>query len=574
MHGPDFGSNLVSVTLPDIVASMQPPHGTIRLDGKSLTMPLIAASWSNESDATIADDPALRERMERSYQAMRKEIELGFPVYGCNTAYGGRAGRVINEGSREERVAQGEALSAALVFLDVGVGQTLPKEIVRAAMAIRANMLLGGVSGIRLQPVETLIRLLNADITPKVQEYGGIGASGDLIHNQRVVSVLRGLPGALAVGPNGSVEESADLLARHGIEPLQLAPKEGLALVNGDNFSAAMAAYATQKVSQCFLISIALGAMTIEVLKGTDRPFHPLLSKVRAHEGQREIADLYRYLLQDSKLAFQELRGHILREPGVNVQEAYSLRCLPQYEGAMLEQLKWCVETITVNVNSSSDNPLWVAEECATPGEVPWQWISGGNFMAMHMAEALDTLRKITTQLVKKHDRHLARLIDANDSNGLPANLSCPDSSVTHCTFKGVQILSGMLEVQSMMLANPVTTLFGIHEERNQDITSHATTSGNLALKNLELLKYSISGNLLAVAQAVDLRGGPVKLSPRSRPLYRFVREHCDFVREERPLHQDIETIAATIEDGSLVTTLLRDVMLGFTLSNCYTADA
>jgi histidine ammonia-lyase len=240
----------------------------------------------------------------------------------------------------------------------------------------------------------------------------------------------------------------------------------------------------------------------------------------------------------------------------------------------MLEQLKWCHETITVNVNGASDNPLWVSDECATPGETPWQWVSGGNFMAMHMAESLDALRKITTQLIKKHDRHLARLIDVNDNNGLSANLSWPDAAVTQCTFKGVQILSGMLEVQSMMLANPVTTLFGVHEERNQDITSHATTSGNLALRNLELLKYSISGNLLAVAQAADLRGGPAKLSPRSRPLYRFIRERCDVVREERPLHQDIEALAATIEDGSLVAMLLRDVMLDFTPSTGDTEDA
>jgi len=125
----------------------------------------------------------------------------------------------------------------------------------------------------------------------------------------------------------------------------------------------------------------------------------------------------------------------------------------------------------------------------------------------MHMAEVLDTLRKITTQLIKKHDRHLARLIDVTDNNGLPPNLSDPEQAVSHCTFKGIQILSGMLEVHSMMLSNPITTMFGIHEERNQDITSHATTSGNLAIKNLELLKYSLAGNMLAVAQAVDLRG-------------------------------------------------------------------
>ena len=551
-------------TLPQIAISISQASQNIVLDGRTLSLPQIVTCFSNKSRIHITKNRSIFERMNKSYQVMIDNIKQGQPVYGCNTSYGGRANRVLSDGGEIDRLTDAQKLSDALVFLDVGIGSPLPKAIIRAAMVIRVNMLLQGVSGIRPCQLEKLLQMVNHNIIPLVQEHGGIGASGDLIHNQRVISAARGLPGTLAVGVDGVIQEAALLLQKHDIPFMTLQPKEGLALVNGDNFSTAMAAYVANKLMQYFLISITLSAMTIEVLKGSNRSFHPMLAHVRGHSGQKEIADIYRFLLQDSQLAYQELTAHQRRSNGSKVQDAYSLRCLPQFEGIMLEKLKWCLETIRINANSVSDNPLWVPEELTTTNEEPWQWVSGGNFLAMHMAEVLDTLRKITTQLVKKHDRHLARLVDVADSNDLPPNLSMANQSVSHCAFKGIQILSGMLDVHSMLLANPVTTLFGIHEERNQDITSHATTSGNLALKNLELLKYSLAGNLLAVAQAVDLRGGGQLLSPHTRPLYEFIRTHSLVVSKERPLHQDLAAIADRLEDEGLMTILREKIYPNF----------
>jgi histidine ammonia-lyase len=228
----------------------------------------------------------------------------------------------------------------------------------------------------------------------------------------------------------------------------------------------------------------------------------------------------------------------------------------------MLEKLKWALETITMNANSVSDNPLWVPEEQAMEGEEAWQWVSGGNFFSMHMVEVLDTLRKICTQIIKRNDRHLAKLIDPVENNDLAPNLSDPVESISQCAFKGIQILSGMLEVYSMSLANPVSILFGIHEERNQDLTPHATTSGNLALKSLELLKYSLAGNLLAIAQAVDLRGGGHLLSPRTQPLYEAIRRYSPKVTQERPLHEDIERIAQALENESMMEVIREQIFV------------
>jgi histidine ammonia-lyase/tyrosine ammonia-lyase len=245
------------------------------------------------------------------------------------------------------------------------------------------------------------------------------------------------------------------------------------------------------------------------------------------------------------------------------VQDGYSLRGIAQYHGVNFEKLRAILATLAVNANSVSDNPLWVAPEHATPGEEPWQWVSGANFLAMHAAEAIDGLRKVMTQTVKLNDRHLARLVSPHQNNGLPANLSGPQSAM-RCVFKGVQIQAGMLEVYSTLLSIPVSTFFGVHEEGNQDITAHSLTSGILALENLRLVRYSLAQGLLAVAQAVDLRGGPARLSARTRPVYQFVRERAEFATSERPLAQEIETLYGMLVNGRLAHHLRTEVFAEF----------
>lgn len=546
-------------TLVEIDRLINKSKEKIVLDGKSLSFRDIILSSKTGTKLVLSKKRKIIERIEKSYQAMLQNVKDGIPVYGTNSSFGGQAARVHARGDIERRLNAARAISESLVFLDVGVGPKVPAEIVRAAMAIRVNMLMQGVSAVRMATLKKYLHLLNYNILPVVNSYGGLGASGDLAHNQRVVSALRCLPGVKVINEKGKLEEARSALLRNNIRPLKLEPKEGLALVNGDNFSTAYAAIIAKRLIEYFLISEVVGAMTIEVLKGSDRSFHPMLSIVRPHAGQEESSRNYRYLLKGSKLAHQELRGHKVRLNGVKVQDGYSLRCLSQFEGPMIETIKRALHTITINANSVSDNPLWVPEEYITPGEAPLQWVSGGNFLAMHMVEVMDSFRKIITQLIKRNDRHLSRMIDETENNGLPPNLSS-EESIDKCTFKGVQIQSGMLEIYSMILANPVSTLFGIHEERNQDVTSHAITSGILAFRNLELLAYSLAMNLIAVAQGVDLRGGAELLSPSTRPMYEFVRSCTKRVYQNRPLAKDIEAIASTIESGELIRVVREQI--------------
>ena len=535
----------------------------VTLDGDTLTVRDILSVARGVPQIDFTKRSAVLDRIRRCHKVMIQQIKNGVPTYGCNTGYGEQASVVLINGTPEKRMKQAKAVSEGIVMTDVSVGPAFQDEVVRAGILVRINMLMKGVSAIKLTDLNLYRQLLNKQITPLVNQFGGIGASGDLAHNCRILSALRYLPSARVKDKNGYIGPAAEILAKAGIPKLELDPKAGLGLVNGDNFSTGLAALLATDTLNALLISYVVGAMVIECLKGTNRSFHPLLAAVRPHQGQSEVAKIYRYLLKDSQLAYQEMKGSQPRDPGVKVQDGYSLRCIAQYLGISIEKIKNILNVIHINANSSSDNPLWVTPETATEGEDPWQWVSGGNFLAMHMSEAMDSLRKIMTHIVKLNDRHLGRLVSSVHNNGLPPNLSDP-AALTQCTFKGADIQSGMFEVYSALLSIPVNTFFGVHEEGNQDITSHALTSGILGMENLKLVRYSLAQNIVALCQAVSLRGGAELLSPTTKPLYDFASQYVPYITKEEPLHPYIECIYQKICDESLTEVILNQVFAGF----------
>ncbi len=559
--------NYSSASLVEIDKFISRPQAKISLSGTSLTIPEIVAVAEKNTYIGFTKDKKILQKIKTSYKKMMQDIEDGIPIYGGNTGYGARASVILTEGIKKERVDTARKVSRGISHIDVSVGPLFDKDVVRAAMLIRVNMLMRGVSAVKIDDLDIYRKMLNKNIIPVVNQYGGIGASGDLAHNSRVLSAARHLPGVKVIDPTGKIGEARAVLLRNDIPQLVLDPKAGLGLVNGDNFSTGLATLLAVDTMEILLISLVVSSMVIEVLKGSDRSFHPLLAAVRPHPGQKEVSDMFRYLLAGSKLSHQEMQGHRVKKNGVKVQDAYSLRCLAQYQAVNFEKLKSAFETITINANSVSDNPLWVPPEFTTKGEKPWQWVSGGNFIAMHMVEVMDGLRKTLTQITKLSDRHLARMINPHENNGLPPNLS-DKSAITQCSFKGMQVQSGMLEVYSSLLSIPVSTFFGVHEENNQDITSHALTSGILGLDNLRLTRYSVSQNLLAVAQAVDLRGGSKYLSPKTQPIYEFVRKKAAYVSNERPLNNDIELMYQSIVNGEVMDVLRKKVFKNFNYSN------
>lgn len=505
----------------------------------------VARKWTPVS---IELSPEANSRQKSVIDSLNSQIKAGVPIYGVSASYGAQAGHHVNQGEDETRWQKSKLLSDSIVHVDVSTGDALPIDVTRAAMLIRVNMLAPGYSAIRTSSLQLIVDLLNHKITPVVGRYGTLGASGDLAQNGRVLSVIRQLNNVEVIDSKGNKKPASEALSQIGLKPLDLMPKEGLALVNGDNFSTGATALITYDISRLFQLNLETAALSIQALKGSDRDFHPLISHVRPHPGQIYVADKLRELLQGSQLANQELKGHKPRQNGDSVQDPYSIRCMPQYYGPDLERLDQIFKTIEINANSVSDNPLWTTPETATEGEDPYQWVSGGNFLAMHMSEALDSLRKFGIHIVKQNDRHLNRLVNPKLNNGLSANLSDPEA-ISQCTFKGLQTQMGMYEVYASVLASPVNTAFGIHEELNQDLTSHALTSAIMTWKVIDLVKLSMATNLIASCQAIDLRGGPDLLSPSTKSLYSFVRTHVPYIKQEQPLGHLVELLSTKLMD-------------------------
>lgn len=224
-------------------------------------------------------------------------VRDGIPVYGCNTGYGAQAAKRREEGSGFIRDWCARSISEAICAIDVSVGPAFDRDVVRAGMLIRINMLMAGVSAVKIADLELIRGLLNRNLTPIVHQFGGLGASGDLAQNARIVSVLRQLRGAKVIDASGRIVEASEAMEACGLASLQLDPKAGLGLCNGDNFSTAIASLLAADTLRILLAMIATSAMTIEVLCGTDRVFHPMLSALRPHPGQAEIAYLMRNLL-------------------------------------------------------------------------------------------------------------------------------------------------------------------------------------------------------------------------------------------------------------------------------------
>jgi phenylalanine ammonia-lyase len=536
----------------DILKSLR-WKGEVGVSGElNLTIPDVINVAKRGSKVSLSLSDKAKKKIDRVHKEMLAQVEEGIPIYGVNAAYGARVGLLVNEGSASEKLKKSKKLSESIIHVDVSTGPSIEKEIVRAAILLRINTLLAGHSAVRLETIGLLVKLLNLDITPVIGQYGSLGASGDLAMNGRVLATLLQNDDVKVIGKNGRVRRAKYYLKKMGLERLELDPKEGLGLTNGDNFSTATALISTYEVFMLMLVNTAAAALTIQALKGSVRNYHKLISDVRPHKGQQFSSALLRYMLEGSKLAYQDLKRPMMAEAGQNIQDPYSIRCLPQYQGPDWEALSNLWDVLKINMNSISDNPLWTTPENVYEDEKPYQWVSGGNFLAMHMVELIDRLRKVLTHVVKQNDRHLARLVHPQFNNGLPPNLS-DRKAISKTTFKGLQNQMGMYEVYSTVLSVPVSTAFGSHEEFNQDITSHAFTSGIIARELIRVAKYSVATNLIAASQAIDLRGGGKLLSPYTRQFYRWVRGRVPYVEKEQALGSYVEKVSEELLSDELI---------------------
>jgi histidine ammonia-lyase len=413
-----------------------------------------------------------------------------------------------------------------------GVGPEFPSEVCRAMMLLRANTLAKGYSGVRLMIIESLLALLNAGVTPVIPQQGSVGASGDLVPLAHMALLLTGQGKARR---EGKLLEAAEGLAAAGLKPIELGPKEALALVNGTQAMAAVGTLTLLKAERLARIADIAAALSLEALRGTAAAFDARIHRVRPVPGQERVAENMRRLLEGSQLS----------APGSSerTQDAYSLRCVPQVHGAVREALGFVRRLLEIEVNSATDNPLIFAED----GVV----LSGGNFHGEPVALAMDFLALGLTELGNISDRRTARLVDSRLS-GLPSSLS--EHAAVGCSFGILQIVTASLASENRALAHPASADNIPTAGDQEDHVSMGSIAARKARDIAANLEQVLAIELLCAGQGLDFVG-PEKGGRGVRRAHEILRSVVPFLKEDRSriFHDDIAAVAALLRDGRLL---------------------
>jgi len=512
----------------------------------------------------INDSPEVLQNVQASCDYIRDAVESGQPIYGVTSGFGGMANVVI---SRECAALLQNNL---MWYHKVGAGQGLPLADVRAAMLLRANSHLHGASGIRLELIRRMETFLNAGVTPHVHEFGSIGASGDLTPLAYITGALIGLDRCYTVDFNGEEMDAPTALSKLGLEPLQLLAKEGLAMMNGTSVMTGIAANCVYDTRVLLALSMGAHALAIQGLNGTNQSFHPFIHKLKPHSGQKWAADQMLNLLAGSLLVRQELDGsHDYR--GENpIQDRYSLRCLPQYLGPIVDGIKQITQQVEVEINSVTDNPLIDVENQAS--------YHGGNFLGQYIGVGMDQLRYYIGLLAKHLDVQIAYLVAPEFNNGLPASLVGNRQRNVNMGLKGLQITGNSIMPLLTFYGNSIADRFPTHAEQyNQNINSQGFASANLARRSIEIFQHYMAIALMFGVQAVDLRtyiaadhyDARATLSPATRDLYLAVRDVVGqppspdrpYIRNdhEQALDEHIARIAQDIATGGQIVAAINN---------------
>lgn len=468
----------------------------------------------------LSDSPEARRRMEASRACILAAVQNGTPVYGVSTRFGGLADTVLPK----ETAA---ALQQNLIWSHkAGTGDKLPVADVRAAMLLRANSLAQGISGVRPEIIERFEIFLNAGATPQVYEFGSIGASGDLVPLAYIAGALIGLDAQYLLDWRGEEVDSLTVLERLGLPRLTLAPKEGLALINGTSVMAGVAANCVVRFRSLIAMALGTHALMLQGLGATNQSFHPFIHSHKPHPGQVWVADQVLRLLADSQLARDESVGQRDHCTGDLIQDRYSLRCIPQYLGPLIDGLSHLTDQVEVEANSVTDNPLIDADHDAI--------YHCGNFLGQYIGIAMDQLRYYVGLLSKHLDVQIALLVHPEFSNGLPASLVGNEQREINVGLKALQLTANSLMPMLGFLGNSLVDRFPTHAEQfNQNINSQGFGSANLARRSLDVLEQYMAVALMFGVQAVDLRTYLLHghydtrrvLSPSTVLLYEAVRE-------------------------------------------------
>ncbi|MBL0093453.1 MAG: histidine ammonia-lyase [Piscinibacter sp.] len=470
----------------------------------------------------LAIATSARAAIEASVNTVRELVSRNEPVYGINTGFGKLAQTRI----ADDQLTQ---LQKNLVLShSAGIGQPLAAPVVRLMLLLKAASLAHGVSGVRLEVIEGLLALLAHDVLPVIPEKGSVGASGDLAPLAHLAGVLIGV-GEAFVG--GRRMPALEALPHAGLKPLQLGPKEGLALLNGTQASTALAIHAAQRLERVFDTALAVGAMTVDAAKGSDTPFDDRIHAVRGQRGQREVAARYRAWLKDSTLR----ASHIDCE---KVQDPYCLRCQPQVMGACLDQMAHAWGILLIEANGVSDNPLVFADTMEA--------LSGGNFHAEPVAFAADNLALAIAEIGALSERRTAMLMDPGISN-LPAFLV--EHGGLNSGFMIAHVTAAALASENKSLAHPASVDSLPTSANQEDHVSMATYAARRLHQMLDNTAGVVGIEWLAAAQALDFHR-PMRSSPALEAFHARLRARVPRLIEDRLMAPDIAAATAMVEEG------------------------
>jgi histidine ammonia-lyase len=499
----------------------------VLLDGDTLTIEEVLAVSQGRARAELS--PGARERVRRARALVEARLEDGEAHYGINTGFGTFA-EVRIERDDLERLQRNLVLSHA-----AGVGRPLPVPEARALMLLRANVLAKGVSGIREETLDLLLAMLERGVIAVIPERGSVGASGDLAPLAHLALVLIGEGEAFASGRDEPRLPGREALRRVGLSPVVLAAKEGLALVNGTQAMTAVGALALARAERLALLADLAGAMTLEGLLGSHRPFLPEIQAARGQPGQTAAAARLRELLAGSDLNASH------QGPGCHkVQDPYSLRCMPQVHGAARDGIAFCRGVLAREVNAATDNPLVFPEL----GEI----VSGGNFHGQPVALALDVLAIAVSHLGTISERRVEQLVNPSLS-GLPPFLA-PRTGLDS-GFMIAQVTSAALVSENKVLCHPASVDSIPSSAGREDHVSMGMSAALKARQVVENVRTCLAIELLVAAQAIDLRA-PLRPSHKVAEAHRRIRGAVAHLDGDRELHRDVEAVCRLVDEGAL----------------------
>lgn len=496
----------------------------IAVDGESLTIMDVVQVSRNYEKVSLSRDAV--KGMEMSRKAVLEILSSGGLAYGINTGFGDLASVVIPE--KELLDLQRNLVRSHRA----GIGESLGEEHVRASMLLRANSLAKGHSGIRVLVVETLLEMLNKGVHPVVPEIGSVGASGDLAPLAHIAAVMMG-EGRCSL--DGKVMTGGAGMKQAGIEPLRLEPKEGVALINGTSVMTGMACLIVHDSLNLVKAAQIAASMSFEALKSSPQPFDDRLGKVRPHKGQVTCARNMLRLLKGSEI----IPSH---EDCPKVQDAYTIRCIPQVIGPVMDAIDYARGIIETEMNSATDNPLVFPET----GES----ISGGNFHGQPIAMATDHLSLAMCVLGSFSERRIARLVDSHLS-GLPPFLT--EKSGTHSGYMMAQCTAAALASENKTLAHPASADSIPTSAGQEDFVSMGMWAARKAALAVGNARNIVAIELLCAAQGLEFLK-PLKPGKGALAAYNLIRRDVDRLDDDRPLTADVERLAALVEEGTINT--------------------